>query len=114
MIEKTIIILYYLFIINLLLSIEYINKNIFTYIYCLITLYIYSIIFNISYSKKITNMIMFFDMFLSLLIVRELNLITQNKKNICTKLLYYICYVNIVIFIYNIYVNYKYNTVNTI
>ena len=115
MIEKTIIILYYLFIIKLLSSIENINKNIFIYIYFLIALYIYSIICNISYSENITNMIMFSDMVLSLIIIRELNLNKQHdtKNNINRTYLYYICIINITIYIYNNVIS-DYNSTNII
>ena len=112
MFGEIIIILYYLLIINLL-SCGKINNNIlYNYIWILILLNINKIIFNISYSIYINNIIIFFDMILSILIIKELNLYNKNKNNIYIKLLYSICVINIIVFIYNIYN--KNNIINTI
>ena len=114
MFKEIIIILYYLLIINLL-SCGKINNNIlYNYTWILILLNINKIIFNISYSIYINNIIIFFDMMLSILIIKELILYNKNKNknNIHIKLLYSICIINIIVFIYNIYS--KNNIINTI
>ena len=114
MIKETITILYYLLIIILFNCLKNTNYILYNYIWILILLNINIILFNISYNNHINNIIIFLDMVLSILIIKELNLITKNKKNIYTILLYYICYLNIIIFISNIYIQANNNTNNVI
>ena len=127
MIKETIIILYYLLIMNLLSCLKITNNILYNYIWILILININTLIFNISYNRNINNIIIFFDMILSILIIKELNIINtiqiknenknkeQNKYNIyIIKFLYYICLINIGIFMYNIFIYNEKYTINTI
>ena len=121
MVKETITVIYYLLIMNLLSCSENTNNMLYNYIWFLIILNLNSIIFNNSYNLHINNIILFFDVVLSILIVRETNIISKKNKennkenNLYLKFLYYMCVINILIFIYNTYTTYiKLNTINTI
>ena len=121
MIKETITVIYYLLIMNLLSCSGNTNNMLYNYIWFIIILDLNSIIFNNSYNIHINNIILFFDVILSILIIRELNIISKknkenNKKdNLYIEFLYYMCSINILIFIYNTYITYiKLHTINTI
>tara|TARA_Y100000768_G_C23973921_1_gene682017 strand:+ start:1820 stop:2194 length:375 start_codon:yes stop_codon:yes gene_type:complete len=122
--KEIIIVIYYLLIINLLSCSGNTNNMLYNYIWYLIILNLNSIIFNNSYNIYINNIILFFDVILSILIIREIYLINkkneENKEdkkndNLYLKILYYICLINILIFVYSTYNTYiKQHTINTI
>ena len=122
--KEIIIIIYYLLIINLLSCSGNTNNMLYNSIWYLIILNLNSIIFNNSYNIYINNIILFFDLILSILIIREIYLINkkneENKEdkkndNLYLKILYYMCLINILIFTYNTYITYvKPHTINTI
>ena len=122
--KEIIIVIYYLLIINLLSCSGNTNNMLYNYIWYLIILNLNSIIFNNSYNMYINNIILFFDVILSILIIREIYLINkkneENKEdkkndNLYLKILYYMCIINILIFVYNTYITYiKRCTINTI
>ena len=96
MIKETIIILYYLLIMNLLSCLKITNNILYNYIWILILININTLIFNISYNRNINNIIIFFDMILSILIIKELNIINtiqiknENKNKEQNKYNFYI------------------------
>lgn len=122
--KQIIVVIYYLLIINLLSCSGNTNYILYNYIWYLIILNLNNIIFNNSYNIYINNTILFFDVILSILIIREIYLINkkneennQDKKNnnLYLKILYFICLINIIIFILNTYFTYvKHHTINTI
>ena len=122
--KEIIIIIYYLLIINLLSCSGNTNNMLYNYIWYLIILNLNSIIFNNSYNIYINNIILFFDVILTILIIREIYLINKKNKenkedkkndNLYLKILYYMCLINILIFLYNTYITYnKKHTINTI
>ena len=119
--KETIAIIYYFLIINLLSCFGNTNNILYNYIWVLLALNLNSIIFNTYYNSHINNIILFFDVVLSILIIREINLISKKNKennkndNLYAKILYHLCLINIIIFVYNTYITYiKLHTINTI
>ena len=78
--KETIAIIYYFLIINLLSCFGNTNNILYNYIWVLLALNLNSIIFNTYYNSHINNIILFFDVVLSILIIREINLISKQNK----------------------------------